>query len=182
MIRDLKPLFRYMARYRWGYLWGTLALTATNVIWVLFPKVLGQAVNDLNGVATRQKILFYAGLLVGIALLKGVFLYASRWILIGISREIEFDLRNDLFRQLEQQDSGFYQRYRTGDIMARLTNDLSAVRNLLGPAIMYSANTVLFSVGELYFMLRISPCLTLVALVSHANRFCTGAVLRSQNP
>ena len=172
MLRDLKPLFRYMARYRWGYLWGTLALTATNAIWVLFPKVIERAVNDLNdmshagaaGTAMRQKILFYAGLLVGIALVKGVFLYASRWILIGISREIEFDLRNDLFKQLEKQDSGYYQRYRTGDIMARLTNDLSAVRQLLGPAIMYSANTVLFSVGALYFLLRISPWLTLVAL------------------
>ncbi len=172
MLRDLKPLFHYMARYKWGYLWGTLALTATNAIWVLFPKVIERAVNDLNdlshagaaGEAMRQRILFYAGLLVGIALLKGVFLYASRWILIGISREIEFDLRNDLFRQLEKQDSGYYQRYRTGDIMARLTNDLSAVRQLLGPAIMYSANTVLFSVGALYFLLRISPWLTLVAL------------------
>lgn len=164
MFRDLKPLFRYMARYRWGYLWGTLALTATNAIWVLFPKVIGQAVNDLNGHATRQKILFYAGLLIGIALIKGVFLYSSRWILIGISREIEYDLRNDLFRQLEKQDSGYYQRYRTGDIMARLTNDLNAVRQLLGPAIMYSANTVLFSVGALYFLLHISPWLTLVAL------------------
>jgi ATP-binding cassette subfamily B multidrug efflux pump len=88
----------------------------------------------------------------------------QRWILIGISREIEFDLRNDLFRQLERQDSGFYQRYRTGDIMARLTNDLNAVRMLLGPALMYSANTVLFSVGALFFLLRISPWLTLVAL------------------
>jgi ATP-binding cassette subfamily B protein len=164
MIRDLKPLFRYMARYRWGYLWGTLALTATNGIWVLFPKVIGQAINDLNGHATRQKIVFYAGLLIGIALIKGVFLYSSRWILIGISREIEYDLRNDLFRQLEKQDSGYYQRYRTGDIMARLTNDLNAVRQLLGPAIMYSANTVLFSVGALYFLLHISPWLTLVAL------------------
>ena len=164
MIRDLKPLFRYMARYRWGYLWGTLALTATNGIWVLFPKVIGQAVNDLNGHATRQKIIFYACLLIGIALIKGIFLYASRWILIGISREIEYDLRNDLFRQLEKQDSGYYQRYRTGDIMARLTNDLNAVRQLLGPAIMYSANTVLFSVGALYFLLHISPWLTLVAL------------------
>jgi len=161
-----------MARYKWGYLWGTLALTATNAIWVLFPKVIERAVNELNdlshaGAASelmRQKIVFYAGLLVGIALLKGVFLYASRWILIGISREIEFDLRNDLFKQLEKQDSGYYQRYRTGDIMARLTNDLSAVRQLLGPAIMYSANTVLFSVGALYFLLRISPWLTLVAL------------------
>ena len=169
MLRDLKPLFHYMARYRWGYLWGTLALMATNAIWVLFPKVIEAAVNELNHAdlspaAMRQKILFYAGLLIGIALLKGVFLYASRWILIGISREIEFDLRNDLFRQLERQDSGYYQRNRTGDIMARLTNDLSAVRQLLGPAIMYSANTVLFSVGALYFLLRISPWLTLVAL------------------
>jgi ATP-binding cassette, subfamily B, multidrug efflux pump len=164
MIRDLRPLFRYMARYRWGYLWGTLALVATNAIWVLFPKVIERAVNDLNGHATKQKILFYAGLLVGIAILKGVFLYASRWILIGISRDIEFDLRNDLFRQLEKQDSGYYQRNRTGDIMARLTNDLNAVRQLLGPAIMYSANTILFSAFALYFLLRISPWLTLVAL------------------
>ncbi len=169
MLRDLKPLFRYMVRYRWGYLWGTLALMATNGFKVLFPAVLGRAVNELNHigpdpVAMRRTILYYAGLVIGIALLSGVFLYASRWILIGISREIEFDLRNDLFRQLEKQDSGYYQRYRTGDIMARMTNDLSAVRQLLGPAIMYSANTVLFSVGALYFLLRISPWLTLVAL------------------
>jgi ATP-binding cassette, subfamily B, multidrug efflux pump len=169
MIRDLKPLFRYMARYRWGYLQGTLALTATNAIWVIFPQVLEQAVNALNhrnldAAATRRTVLFYAGLLIGIALLKGVFLYASRWILIGISREIEFDLRNDLFRTLEKQDYAYYQRYRTGDIMARLTNDLNAVRQLLGPAIMYSANTILFSAFALYFLLRISPWLTLVAL------------------
>jgi ATP-binding cassette subfamily B protein len=169
MIRDLKPLFRYMARYRWGYLWGTLALTATNAIWVIFPKVLERAVNvlnhrDLNSSATRHVILYYAGLLICIALLKGVFLYTSRWILIGISREIEFDLRNDLFRTLEKQDYAYFQRYRTGDIMARLTNDLNAVRQLLGPAIMYSANTILFSAFALYFLLRISPWLTLVAL------------------
>ena len=169
MIRDLKPLFRYMARYRWGYLQGTLALAATNAIWVIFPLVLEQAVNALNhrnldATATRRMVLFYAGLLIGIALLKGVFLYASRWILIGISREIEFDLRNDLFRTLEKQDYAYYQRYRTGDIMARLTNDLNAVRQLLGPAIMYSANTILFSAFALYFLLRISPWLTLVAL------------------
>ncbi len=169
MLRDLQPLFRYMARYKWGYLWGTLALVATNAIWVLFPKVIEQAINELNHpnlpvAIMRQRILFYAALIVGIALLKGVFLYASRWILIGISREIEFDLRNDLFRQLEKQDANYYQRNRTGDIMARLTNDLSAVRQLLGPAIMYSANTILFSTFALYFLLRISPWLTLVAL------------------
>ncbi len=169
MLRDLKPLFRYMARYRWGYLRGTLALIATNGIWVLFPLVIERAINTLNrnrGSASEMArlVLVYAAVLIGIALLKGVFLYASRWILIGISRDIELDLRNDLFARLETLDAAYYQRNRTGDIMARLTNDLNAVRQMLGPAIMYSANTILFSVGALYFLLRISPWLTLVAL------------------
>ena len=163
MLRDLAPLFSYLRRYRWGYLWGTLSCICTNTIWVLFPQVIQRAIDAMQHGATHRTILIFAGLLVGIALIKGVFLYAQRWILIGISREIEFDLRNDLFRKLEQQDSAFYQRYRTGDIMARLTNDLNAVRMLLGPALMYSANTVFFTVGALFFLLRISPWLTLVA-------------------
>ena len=163
MLRDLRPLFSYMRRYRWGYLWGTLSCIATNGVWVLFPLVIEKAIDGLEHGVTRQRILVFSGLLVAIALLKGIFLYAQRWILIGISREIEFDLRNDLFRQLELQDSGFYQRYRTGDIMARMTNDLNAVRMLLGPALMYSANTIFFTVGALFFLLRISPYLTLVA-------------------
>jgi ATP-binding cassette subfamily B protein len=154
-----------MRRYRWGYLWGTLSCIATNAAAVQFPRVLGWAVDKMGkNQATRELILVSAGLLVAISLTKGVFLYSQRWILIGISREIEFDLRNDLFKNLERQDSGFYQRYRTGDIMARLTNDLNAVRMLLGPALMYSANTVFFTVFALYFLLRLSPWLTLVAL------------------
>jgi len=164
MLRDLRPLFGYMRRYRWGYLWGSLSVIATNAVWVLFPKVIEAAIDDMKHGVTRQRIVVFAGLLVLIALVKGIFLYAQRWILIGISREIEFDLRNDLFRVLERQDSGFYQRYRTGDIMARLTNDLNAVRMMLGPALMYSANTIFFTVGALFFVLRISPYLTLVAL------------------
>jgi ATP-binding cassette subfamily B multidrug efflux pump len=165
MFRDLTPLFSYMRRYRWGYLWGGLSCIATNMAAVLSPQVLKRAIDGMErATITRQGILLFAALLVGISLVKGIFLYAQRWILIGISREIEFDLRNDLFRVLERQDSGFYQRYRTGDIMARLTNDLNAVRMLLGPALMYSANTVFFTVGALFFMLRWSPYLTLVAL------------------
>ena len=164
MLRDLAPLFKYMRRYRWGYLWGTLSCITTNVVAVQFPRVIERAVDALKNGAGRERIFVLAGLLVAIAMVKGVFLYAQRWILIGISREIEFDIRNDLFIHLEKQDSGFYQRYRTGDIMARMTNDLNAVRNLLGPALMYSANTVFFTVAALFFLLRISPYLTLVAL------------------
>jgi ATP-binding cassette subfamily B protein len=163
MFRDLAPLFGYMRRYRWGYLWGTLSCICANAVWVLFPQVIQRAIDEMRQGTSHQRILLFAGLLVAIALVKGVFLYSQRWILIGISREIEFDLRNDLFRHLERQDTGFYQRYRTGDIMARLTNDLNAVRNLLGPALMYSANTVFFTVFALYFLLNISPWLTLVA-------------------
>jgi ATP-binding cassette subfamily B protein len=165
MFSDMAPLFGYMRRYRWGYLWGTLSCVATNIVAVQFPRVLGMAVDALQkGSATRATVLLFAGLLVGISLIKGIFLYSQRWIMIGISREIEFDLRNDLFRTLEYQDSGFYQRYRTGDIMARMTNDLNAVRMLLGPALMYSANTVFLTVFAVFFLLRISPYLTLVAL------------------
>ena len=163
MLRDLAPLFQYMRRYRWGYVWGTLSCIATNAIWVLFPQVLRKAIDELGRGVSRQQVLIFAGELVAISLIKGIFLYSQRWILIGISREIEFDLRNDLFRQLEKQDAGFYHKYRTGDIMARLTNDLNAVRMLLGPALMYSANTIFFTVGALFFLLRISPLLTLVA-------------------
>jgi ATP-binding cassette subfamily B protein len=164
MLGDLAPLYNYMRRYRWGYVRGTLACVATNIVAVQFPRVLGIAINRIEKGSTLKLILIFALILVGISLVKGIFLYAQRWILIGISREIEFDLRNDLFRKLESQDSDFYQRYRTGDIMARMTNDLNAVRMLLGPALMYSANTVFLTVFALFFMLRISPYLTLVAL------------------
>ena len=164
MARDLAPLFPYMRRYRWGYVRGVLACVATNIVAVQFPNILGMAVDAIKKGTTREHILLLALLLVGINLVKGVFMYAQRWVLIGISREIEFDLRNDLFRKLETQDTGFYQRYRTGDIMARMTNDLNAVRMLLGPCLMYSVNTIFMTVFALVFMLRISPWLTLVAL------------------
>src|SRR6202522_2273535 len=165
MLSSFRPLFPYMRRYRRDFVWGAIAAVVSNAIWILFPQVIRIAIDDLNHGVTRQKIMLYAGLLIGISMAKGVFLFLTRWIIIGISREIEFDLRNDLFRHLERQPAGYFQEHRTGDIMARMTNDLNAVRMLLGPAIMYSANTVLFSVGALFFLLRISPFLTLVALV-----------------
>ena len=165
MFADLKPLVPYLKRYRRGLFWGGVSVVLSNAIWILLPQVLRAAVDALNHGVTRQKILYYAGLIVAVSLSKGIFLFLTRWILIGISRDIEFDLRNDLFRQLERQSAGYYAEHRTGDIMARMTNDLNAVRQLLGPAIMYSANTVLFTIGAVFFLLRISPFLTLVALV-----------------
>ena len=175
MLRDLAPLYPYMRRYRWGYFWGLLTGIATNLVLVQFPNVLGKAIDALKKGATgehifsfpltsRQYLLFLASVLVAIYVVRGIFLYAQRWILIGISRKIEFDLRNDLFRKLETQDTGFYGRYRTGDLMARMTNDLNAVRMVLGPGLMYSASTIVLSIFALVFMVGISPYLTLCAL------------------
>ena len=154
-----------MKRYWKSYLAGSLAVLITNGIMVQAPRIIQRIVDDLNRGITHGKLLTWCWLLVAVALSKGIFQFLTRWIMIGISREIEFDLRNDLFRHLESLDPGFYQRTRTGDIMARATNDLNAVRTLLGPGIMYSANTVVFTIAALYYMLRISPKLTLWAFL-----------------
>ena len=159
--KNLRPLLPYLKRYRWGYILGTVCVFLTNGIWILFPKVLGNAAEALKQGVTQHKLLLYAGMLLAIAVTKGIFQFLTRWIVIGISRDIEFDLRNDLFARLEGLSYSYYQRHRTGDIMARATNDLSAVRNLLGPAIMYTANTFVVTAGALAFMLSISPKLTL---------------------
>jgi ATP-binding cassette subfamily B protein len=136
-----------------------------NGTWVLFPLVIRRAVNDLWNGVTLHKLWTVSLVLLLVAGVKGIFQFLTRWIVIGASREIEFDLRNDLFRHLEGLSHSFYQRTRTGDIMARATNDLNAVRMLLGPAIMYSANTIVFTAGALIFMLSISPKLTFYAFL-----------------
>ena len=159
--KSLRPLLPYLKRYRWGYAAGTLCVFFTNGIWILFPLVLGKAADDLHTGVTRHKLLVYAAILLAIAVTKGIFQFLTRWIVIGMSRDIEFDLRNDLFARLETLSYSYYQRHRTGDIMARATNDLNAVRMLLGPAIMYSANTIVYTAGALAFMISISPWLTL---------------------
>ena len=158
--KSLRPLLPYLKRYRWGYVAGTLFVLLTNGIWILFPLVIGRAAKDLSLEVTRHKLFQYAAVLLAIAVSKGIFQFLTRWIVIGVSRNIEFDLRNDLFSRLESLSYSYYQRHRTGDIMARATNDLNAVRMLLGPAIMYSANTIVYTAGALAFMISISPKLT----------------------
>jgi ATP-binding cassette subfamily B protein len=163
MLRNLRPLFPYLTKYRVTLFWGALTVFFNNGIWVLFPQVIRRAVDDLNHGATRQKFFVYALLLLAVAGIKGIFQFLTRWWMIGVSREIEFDLRNDLFAHLETLPYAYYQKHRTGDIMARATNDLNAVRMLLGPAIMYTANTLVFTAFALFFMMKISPRLTLFA-------------------
>jgi len=163
--KSLRPLLPYLKKYRWGYVWGTICVFCNNGVWIFFPQVIRRAIDDLHLGVTRHKLFTYALLLMAVAGVKSIFQFLTRWVVIGISREIEFDLRNDLFQHLEKLSYSYYQRTRTGDIMARATNDLNAVRMLLGPAIMYTANTIVFTAGALAFMLSISPKLTIYAFL-----------------
>jgi ATP-binding cassette subfamily B protein len=165
MFERLKPLTPYLRRYWKSLAWGGVAVILYNTIKVLIPMVIGHAIDDMQHGLTQAKILYHGLRLLVIAVLSAIFLYTTRQVIIGASREIEFDLRNDLFANLERQSPEFYHTHRTGDIMARTTNDLNAVRQLLGPAIMYSANTIVFTAAALPFMYRISPRLTFFAFV-----------------
>ena len=165
MFERLRPLVPYLRRYWKNLAWGGVAVILYNVIKVLIPLVIGHAIDDMQHGITEAKVIHHTLRLLVIAVLSAIFLYITRQVIIGASREIEFDLRNDLFSNLERQAPSFYHTHRTGDIMARTTNDLNAVRQLLGPAIMYSANTIVFTAAALPFMYRISPKLTFFAFV-----------------
>ena len=165
MLNRLKPLAPYLQRYWSSFAWGGLATLLYNGSKVLIPLIIGIAIDDMRRGLNQNRIAHQSEHLLLVPLSSSIFLYLNRQIVIGASREIEFDLRNDLFANLEKQSASFFHTHRTGDIMARTTNDLAAVRQLLGPAIMYSANTLVFTAAALPFMLRISPRLTLFAFV-----------------
>jgi ATP-binding cassette, subfamily B, multidrug efflux pump len=164
--KRLLPLVPYLKKYRSSYLWGGVCVLMMNAAWVLVPPIVGKAIDDMRSVGVSlHKIGMLALVLLVVSAIKAIFQFLIRWILIGVSREIEFDLRNDLFLHLERLSHRFYQRTRTGDIMAKATNDLNAVRMLLGPGFMYTANTVVFTAFALGFMLHISHGLTFYAFL-----------------
>ncbi len=163
--QSMRPLLPYLKRYRWGFVAGAVCVVLSNGAWAGLPKVIGNAAQSLEGGVNRHKLFIFALQVLALAVVRGIFLFLTRWIVIGVSRDIEFDLRNDLFAHLESLSYSYYQRMRTGDIMARVTNDLNAVRMLMGPAIMYSANTVVFTAAALWFMMRNSPKLTFYAFL-----------------
>jgi ATP-binding cassette, subfamily B, multidrug efflux pump len=187
--QNLKPLFPYVLRYKRMTLVGLLALAMMGLVGTLPQLIIGAIVDLLRGSArplstltgvsrailhplfviyapmSRHALGIYCLLVVAAMLLKGFFSYWTRWILIGVSRDIEYDLRNDLLARLLQLEPEFYVRNRTGDLMSRATNDLNAVRMVLGPGIMYSATTIATTVLALFFMIKLSPALTLWVLL-----------------
>jgi ATP-binding cassette, subfamily B, multidrug efflux pump len=161
----VRRLLPYVNRYRRAFVIGLICVVSTTAFQLLSPWVLKYAIDDLNQAVTERKLLWYGGLLVGISLVRGLFLFLMRRIIISASRDIEYDIRNDFFARLEQQPLAYYQARRTGDLMSRATNDLNAVRMMIGPAIMYTTNTVLVFVIAILLMVTIDLRLTLIALI-----------------
>src|SRR5690349_19781852 len=147
MWESLATVRKYLWRYRRGMLLGFICLILKDIAQALQPLMIRGAVDSLaevvRGLHGGPSFVLYPAYLLGLALLKGIFQYWMRVIIIGISRDIEYDLRNDLFQHLVRLSPDYYGRTRTGDIMARSTNDLNAVRMMLGPGIMYWTETSL---------------------------------------
>lgn len=185
----MRPLLPYIWRYKRMMGVGLLALAMTGIIGAIPQLVQGIIADSLTGLAqplttltgtarhflgpllshyaplSTRALGFYCIVIVVAMAVKGFFTFWSRWILIGISREIEYDIRNDLLGTLICQDPEFYVRNRTGDLMSRATNDLNNVRMVLGPGIMYTANTIATAVISLYFMIKLSGSLTVWTLI-----------------
>jgi len=161
----IRRLFGYVYRYRLKFIAGLGCVVATRSVSLASPTVLGYAIDDLTRGVTRAKLFGYGSLLLGIGVVGGFFTFLQRRILIGASRHIEYDMRNDFYAHLETLPLSYFQTHRTGDLMSRATNDLNAVRMMIGPSIMYSANTLLTFAVALTVMISIDAKLTLWSLV-----------------
>ena len=164
-MKHLKRLIPYFQPYRWQVLAGLVFVVVSTAITSVIPWLLRQGIDSMQKGAPLRVVWLVAAAIVGTSLIAGVMRYQMRSIMNGISRWIEYDLRNDLFAHLETLDAPYFARTRTGDLMARLTNDLGAVRMAAGPAIMYLVNTIASGIFALIFMIRIDPMLTLFALL-----------------
>ena len=165
MLRRLSPLFPYLSRYKRRFVAGFATLIVAQLVGVTIPLIIKAGIDGLTRHAAARVLLIDAGLMLAPALTKAIFQFWMRWILIGISRDVEYDLRNDLFAHLETLSQRYYNETRTGDLMSRLTNDLNAVRNMVGPGIMYSATTLVVGVATVALMVRLDWRLTLLSLI-----------------
>ena len=163
---DLRKFARYFRPYKKSFVVGVFCILASTVFGLLIPVYVGRAVDELGTGPTWERVTRLSLLIIGASVVSGFFLFLQRLILIGMSRHVEYDLRQDFYAHLQRQPHTFFQEHRTGDLMARATNDLAAVRQLAGPMVMYTLQTVFVVLIILPLMLRISVRLTLLLLVT----------------
>src|SRR3954471_5111849 len=161
----LKRVLPYYRPYRLQLVAGLVLIIVSSALVSVVPRLLQTALDRMGAGASLTSIWAIAGTMIAVTIVAGAMRFGMRMYMNSVSRWMEYDLRNDLFTKRETRDPAWFAQIRTGDIMARLTNDLSAVRMALGPAIMYLASTIFGGVFALYFMLRIDARMTAIALV-----------------
>ncbi|MBS1903300.1 MAG: ABC transporter ATP-binding protein [Bacteroidetes bacterium] len=164
-MKSLLQLIPYFKRHRWKYVWGLLFTILSALATAFLPRYVGHAIDSLQaGTATTASLLRDAGIVIATAVASGYLFYLVRQNTIVASREIEYDLRNDFLRHLLKLSMRYFQNTPQGEVMAYATNDINAVRNFVGPAIMYAGDTISTFVFTLFFMITISPRLSLITL------------------
>ncbi len=178
-MRSLFILKKYFVRYKKKLLWGFVFILLSNISSVYVPLLIRNGIDELkrpvptlsgpvpalSGNVSEQSLLYYALLIIGVTLFSGIFRFLIRQTIIVSSRLIEFDIRNDFWNHLQTLPISYFQNTKTGDIMAHATNDINAVRNFLGPAVMYSVDTATTFVFTIAIMISIDPWLTLLSLL-----------------
>lgn len=164
-MRPLLRLIPYYRPYRGRLAWGLLCVVVAGALGSINPTLLRHGIDGMRPGASLETAWQVAAAMLGVSLIGGIFRFGMRDALNSLSRQIEYDMRNDLLQHVLSLDAGWFARNRTGELMARLTNDLSAVRMAAGPAVMYLVNTIVGGVMALGFMLSIEPRLTGLALL-----------------
>jgi ATP-binding cassette subfamily B multidrug efflux pump len=164
-VEQLKKFARYIRPYRGVMLLGIFFILVSMLFGLLIPLLIGQAVDDLNTEVTWNKLTYYALVILGVNLVSGVFLFLQRRLLINTSRHIEYDMRADFYASLVPQPLKFFHNNRVGDLMARATNDLAAIRQIVGPMILYSFQAIFALAITLPILFNISVKLTLLILI-----------------
>ncbi|MEA2162831.1 MAG: ATP-binding cassette, subfamily multidrug efflux pump [Thermoanaerobaculia bacterium] len=162
----LRRLLHYFGLHKPALTIGALCVVASAAFSLAKPLIVGSAVNELAKAVTRGELIRYGLLLVGAAALEGLFLFLQRRIVIGVSRHIEYEMRNDFYEHLQSLPVSYYQEQRTGDLISRATNDLAAVRMLIGPAVMHAISSLFVVIGAFVMMMRISHEMALLSLTS----------------
>ncbi|MGA7614522.1 MAG: ABC transporter ATP-binding protein [Thermoanaerobaculia bacterium] len=161
-----RRLLSYFSRHRLALFTGGLCVVGSAAFSLVKPILIGNGIDELTHSFSRSAMLEYALLVVAASAIQGIFLYLQRWILIGTSRRIEYDMRNDFYAHLQTLPAPFYQGQRTGDLMSRATNDLASVRMLVGPAVMHSFSSLLVVIGAFVMMMRIDRRLALFCSIA----------------
>ncbi len=164
-MEELKKFARYFKPYKWHVITGIIFILFSMSFGLLIPYLVGRAIDDISTNITWNKVVYYPLVILGVNLISGVFLFWQRRLLINASRHIEYDMRRDFYAALVDQPLGYFQNNRVGDLMARATNDLSAVRQMVGPMILYSFQAIFALAIVLPIMLNINVKLTLLLLI-----------------